>query len=317
MTLFSLPKKQNAATATLLFTMMTSLLTFTQHNTHAFLLPSTSTTSITTSTTTLKNGVTPHENELSRIFETDIFTSSAKTTTSRIRKNREIPFQVEATVNECEALCKRFKLPAIHKLKADLFLKKSDYSHINGNGIQVKGQVESTLTQTCVRTNEDFQVDLDFDLFAIVKPMSSRGVGFTDNDNIEDENNDDELAAFLTSQIDTPSKTNKKRNNNNKGGGRRNTRNNQRNKRLTSSSSSGEMSTIDMEELQNFFNDMEGDANNNNMMDSLEEDLIEDYAVYHDDVLDIGELVAQMFRMKLDPYPKKPGSQPIQMSITG
>jgi len=48
-----------------------------------------------------------------------------------------------------------------------------------------------------------------------------------------------------------------------------------------------------------------------------ENDLIEDDAVYKDGILDGGELVAQIFRSKLDPYPKKPGSEPVKMSIQG
>jgi hypothetical protein len=50
----------------------------------------------------------------------------------------------------------------------------------------------------------------------------------------------------------------------------------------------------------------------------LEEDIIEDENIFGlDGVLDIGELVAQTFRLKLDPYPKKPGSEPVSYSITG
>lgn len=50
----------------------------------------------------------------------------------------------------------------------------------------------------------------------------------------------------------------------------------------------------------------------------LEEDIVEDENIFGlDGVLDIGELVAQTFRLKLDPYPKKPGSEPVSYSITG
>lgn len=50
-----------------------------------------------------------------------------------------------------------------------------------------------------------------------------------------------------------------------------------------------------------------------------EEDvLMEDEAIYATDgPLDLGELVAQLFWLGLDPYPKKPGTDPIQRSITG
>lgn len=50
----------------------------------------------------------------------------------------------------------------------------------------------------------------------------------------------------------------------------------------------------------------------------VEDDVMEDEAIYSaDGILDIGELVAQMFWLKLDPYPRKPGSNFVQKSITG
>ena len=50
----------------------------------------------------------------------------------------------------------------------------------------------------------------------------------------------------------------------------------------------------------------------------VEDSVIEDEGVYTTDgQLDVGELVAQLFWLKLDPLPKKPGSDPIQASITG
>jgi hypothetical protein len=49
-----------------------------------------------------------------------------------------------------------------------------------------------------------------------------------------------------------------------------------------------------------------------------EDDVFEDENVLGSNgVLDVGELVAQMFRLKLDPYPKKPGSEPVSYSISG
>mmetsp|Transcript_20844 Transcript_20844/g.31295 ORF Transcript_20844/g.31295 Transcript_20844/m.31295 type:complete len:126 (-) Transcript_20844:22-399(-) len=49
-----------------------------------------------------------------------------------------------------------------------------------------------------------------------------------------------------------------------------------------------------------------------------EDDIFEDENVMGSDgMLDVGELVSQMFRLKLDPYPKKPGSEPVRYSISG
>jgi hypothetical protein len=52
--------------------------------------------------------------------------------------------------------------------------------------------------------------------------------------------------------------------------------------------------------------------------DMSDDDVMEDEAIFPlDGMLDIGELVAQLFWLKLDPYPKKPGTDPVQRSITG
>ena len=49
-----------------------------------------------------------------------------------------------------------------------------------------------------------------------------------------------------------------------------------------------------------------------------DEEVIEDLAIFgNDGILDAGELVAQSFRLKLDPYPKKLGTEAVTYSITG
>ena len=49
-----------------------------------------------------------------------------------------------------------------------------------------------------------------------------------------------------------------------------------------------------------------------------EDVLMEDQAIYSTTgILDLGELVAQTFWLSVDKYPKKPGTDPIQFSITG
>ena len=47
--------------------------------------------------------------------------------------------------------------------------------------------------------------------------------------------------------------------------------------------------------------------------------LVEDESIYSIDsgVLDVGELIAQSFWLQLDPFPKKPGTGPIEYEITG
>jgi len=48
-------------------------------------------------------------------------------------------------------------------------------------------------------------------------------------------------------------------------------------------------------------------------------DLVEDEAVYSlsSEQLDVGELIAQTFWLQLDPYPKKPGTDPVVWEISG
>lgn len=54
-------------------------------------------------------------------------------------------------------------------------------------------------------------------------------------------------------------------------------------------------------------------------VDYSSEEIIEDEAIYSaaSGLLDIGELVSQTFWLNLDPYPKKPGSGPVEFTISG
>jgi uncharacterized metal-binding protein YceD (DUF177 family) len=69
---------------------------------------------------------------------------------------------LEATPQECEALAREFKLPAVHALKANLRIKGSL------RRMNVSGTVEGRVTQVCVVTLEPFEaavreeVDVDF-----------------------------------------------------------------------------------------------------------------------------------------------------------
>ena len=63
---------------------------------------------------------------------------------------------VEATAEECAALAKDFKLPAIHALKAEYRLTAS------AKGVQVAGRVKAAITQIVRRDpRADFESDLD------------------------------------------------------------------------------------------------------------------------------------------------------------
>ncbi len=79
---------------------------------------------------------------------------------SRLVDVRSIPAQgrrvtIEATRAECDALAKRMKLPAIHALKARLQI-----SPWKRKGWRVTGQLEAGIEQECVRTLENFPVQL-------------------------------------------------------------------------------------------------------------------------------------------------------------
>jgi uncharacterized metal-binding protein YceD (DUF177 family) len=69
---------------------------------------------------------------------------------------------VEATAEECAALARDFKLPAIHALAGDYKLTGS------AKGVHVAGRVKATLTQICVVTLDPFdstieeEVEVDF-----------------------------------------------------------------------------------------------------------------------------------------------------------
>ena len=61
-----------------------------------------------------------------------------------------------------------------------------------------------------------------------------------------------------------------------------------------------------MKELQNILQEYE-----------VQDEIIEDESCFcTDGIVDVGEIVAQMFRSKLDPYPKKPGTDPVSYSFT-
>jgi uncharacterized metal-binding protein YceD (DUF177 family) len=69
---------------------------------------------------------------------------------------------VEATGEECTALARDFKLPAIHALSADFKLTGS------AKGVNVQGRIRAAITQICVVTLDPFdstieeEVEVDF-----------------------------------------------------------------------------------------------------------------------------------------------------------
>jgi len=229
-----------------------------------------------------KNGKS--RNEFSRTIKPErVLQSSSK------KQRRAYEIDVEADEGERTALAKRFDLSAIDRLRASLTLRQErgsggGASSVSKIGVEVEGAVVATVTQTCVRTNEDFNVDLEFPLYCVVRPvapvLSSSLLNALDADDEEEEE--------ASSEEYRPAK------------GKKQSRRRQR------------IDDMDVVELQRLLQ--------NDILANDDDDvLMEDESIYdtYDGILDVGELVSQLFWLQLDPYPKKPGTTPIQRSITG
>lgn len=207
--------------------------------------------------------VTLPPNEFSRAIDLERILKKAT-------RQRGYQTEITATQEECEALAKRFSLPSLASLEADLSVSRE---MVQG-GVQVEGTVKATLTRKCVRTNDDFTEDIELPLFAIVRPVVPLSV-----------------LALQQQQLEEQFGISKQGNNKKK----------QRRAQ--------DFDDMDVAELQRLL-----------QIDIQDEEdvLMEDEAIYAiDGPLDLGELVAQLFWLGLDPYPKKPGTDPIQRSITG
>jgi uncharacterized metal-binding protein YceD (DUF177 family) len=210
-------------------------------------------------------------NEFSRPLETD---KILKTASGNKRRTRDYTLDIVANEKECEALAKRFELKRLQALEAELSVRPSE-AHQNSKSrglmtVYVEGTISASLTQTCVRTNDDFPVNVEFTFQSIVKP--------TANNFVLEENGEDRKSKKAT-----------------------------KDKHLKGIQL---QNLNDIVELQNILDDIEGEY------DDL---LVEDESIYSllTGTLDVGELVAQSFWLNLDPYPKKPGSGPIEISISG
>lgn len=197
---------------------------------------------------------------------------------------RDYQTTITASPEECQALAKRFDLKNIESLSANVSIR-AEPGGSSGSGVHVEGQIMAAVTQTCVRTSEDFPVQLEFPLYAIVRPV----IPLLMAGSFQSEEGDFGFEEESSSK-------------------KRRTKNN------ASYRTGSSLDDLDAFELQQMlqdeisFNDDDGD-------DSA---LMEDEAIYpKGGNIDVGELVAQIFWLSLDPYPKKPGTNPIQTSISG
>uniref|UniRef100_A0A7S1CY52 Uncharacterized protein n=1 Tax=Cyclophora tenuis TaxID=216820 RepID=A0A7S1CY52_CYCTE len=236
-------------------------------------------------------------NEFSRVYRMDSLLSSRG-------RGRDYKLEVAANESEMKALANRFDLHAIDRLHARLILRREDCfgPYSNGNlGVEVEGTVSACVTQTCVRTGETFQVDLEFPLYAITRPVTSFSSSSNNAAAADDDGDYDDWGAGRGSDEDfynSDSSSNSRPNNNNN--------NNKRNKNSVRAPERN-IDEMDVVALQKLLQNVDE-----------EDSVIEDEGIYTmDGTLDVGELVAQLFWLKLDPLPKKPGSDPVFMSISG
>ena len=226
------------------------------------------------------SGAVPPPNEFSRTLRPERILRSG----SQRSSGYQVSFQAEP--NECQALASRFDLSEIASLATDLTLRPGDSgnryysaatsSSASSASVQVEGTCRATVTQRCVRTNEDFQIDLEFPLYCVVRPV-----------------------VPLSETLGTGGL------NNNNSNGRTEPRSGKSNGYLANNYLD-EMDVLELQRMLQAGLSAEDDV------------LIEDEAIYTvGGLLDLGELVAQLFWLELDPYPKKPGTGPIQRSITG
>jgi len=206
-------------------------------------------------------------------------------------RRKEYTIEIKADEDELEALANRFSLSQLKKLNANLSLSRD---RVNGSPgvecIQVSGDIVATVTQTCVRSNEDFEVDLEFSLLAIVKAFGLK---------------EEEVDLGGLSKADIEGALNKK--GGNKAGGGANRKKKKGRKEVNMRDSKQFLDDMRMKEIEDLLQDID-----------MENDIVEDESIFGlDGMLDVGELVAQTFRIKLDPYPKKPGTSPVSYSITG
>ena len=216
---------------------------------------------------------------------------------SRSRKRMDL--SIFATPEERQALANRFRLTKITALSADMVVQPAfggsiDTSEGGGRGggnanqecIEATGTVCAQVTQTCVRTNEEFDVSLEFSFETVLRAMSSNIGRGNDVD-------DEPLSEGEVSALDAASKLENGKQRKNKGGNKP-----RGGKGIRGSNSPRDLDGIGMKQMQDILMEYE-----------VSDEIIEDESCFcTDGIVDCGEIVAQMFRSKLDPYPKKPGS---------
>ncbi len=163
----------------------------------------------------------------------------------------------------------------------------------------MKGIVKTNITRICVRTGDPFDEQLQFDIFAVLTPTDASPFPYTADSDDGSRNFDDkyDLDALFKESKENTERFKKKKPQNKK-----------RNKNMNKKVVFGRRQIEDMGvlEVQNMLEDYD-----------LEEYIIEDDRIYNKlGVVNVGELVSQLLVVQLDPYPKKPGSQPVRFTFS-
>mmetsp|Transcript_31931 Transcript_31931/g.67134 ORF Transcript_31931/g.67134 Transcript_31931/m.67134 type:complete len:320 (-) Transcript_31931:225-1184(-) len=244
-------------------------------------------------------------NEFSRTIRVSKWFSSIAGSTGNRFSKKTMDLSISATEEERHALATRFRLKNITALSADLVVQPvlggGDASGSGGRGgniddsecIEARGTVCAQVTQKCVRTNEEFDVSLEFSFETVLKAQASQ----TGSSDVEIE----PLSLGEMAALDAASKLDNKRSQKKKGGNKK-----RGIKGVRGGQGSKDLDGSGMKQLQDILMEYE-----------VTDEIIEDESCFcTDGIVDCGEVVAQMFRSKLDPYPKKPGSDPVSYSFT-
>ena len=241
------------------------------------------------------------------------------------RDYREHTMEVTATIEECQALAKRFEIQALHDLSAKMTITKapidaqplayhssssspsSSSSRHRFVSVQIEGTIQARVTQVCVRTNEQFMVQVEVPIQSIVRPVANDPDAFSlPNLSVEDD---------IQSSPTSRNKEKKKKNNNGKVKNNKDQWKSKNNLQALQQLLEQELSSS----LPQTRSTSSSPSISNRNLDWLEDSILEDESIYSltTGILDVGELVAQTFWLQLDPYPKKPGTGPRTFSISG
>ena len=265
------------------------------------------------STTTTRNSAFIR-NEFSRIINIDRIFSNRRRALNQSQRDHVVT--VKADEKERNALAERFDLKGIMKLTAELnFRPAQDGLAELGYGgsfpVEAEGMIEAQLTQTCVRTNEEFEVDVEIPVYAIIRPVESNYEKLNGGINTQTE-------QMQVEEVDVEESNNK---------GKKKNKKNKKKKDNSFHENKKVYNLDDIFDLQtalqeaDSFSSGSGNSNGNGGSDDEDgaADVVEDEGIYSlsSDQLDVGELIAQTFWLELDWYPKKPGTDPMEFEISG